>query len=456
MTHSIYFQLLGIRCNRILMLAMIFFLALAATAQRTKKRPAVDRFPDGTVVDDWFRQNDMAQLDQLGRQYRLTDFGVAADSTLVQTAAIQRIIDQAQTPAVVVIPRGTFMSGSLFLRQGVNLWLEEGAKLKGSSDIADFPIVTTRIEGQTCKYFAALVNADSIDGLKIGGHGIIDGNGLPYWKAFWLRRSWNPQCTNKDEQRPRLLYISHSANVEISGLTLQNSPFWTCHLYRSHHVKMLGLRITSPAAPVKAPSTDAIDIDACTDIHVKNCFMAVNDDAIALKGGKGPYADKDPTNGANERIIVEDCEYGFSHGCLTCGSESIHSRNIILRRIHVGHGQRLLWLKMRPDTPQQYEYITVEDITGTVTHFLFIQPWTQFFDLQGRTDMPVSFGDHITMRRCTMDCTNFFNVKRADDQYRLSNFTFSYLDITAKNPAFDTSQIENCEVSNVEINQNQL
>lgn len=97
--------------------------------------------------------------------------------------------------------------------------------------------------------------------------------------------------------------------------------------------------------------------------------MSVNDDAIALKGGKGPWADQDPNNGGNSNIIIEDCTYGFCHGALTCGSESIHNRNIILRRIHITNANRLLWLKMRPDTPQQYEYILVEDITGDADHF---------------------------------------------------------------------------------------
>ena len=36
-------------------------------------------------------------------------------------------------------------------------------------------------------------------------------------------------------------------------------------------------------------------------------------------------------NGSNERVIVEDCTYGFCHGSLTCGSGSIHNRNIIFR-----------------------------------------------------------------------------------------------------------------------------
>ena len=126
--------------------------------------------------------------------------------------------------------------------------------------------------------------------------------------------------------------------------------------------------------------------------------MSVNDDAIALKGGKGPWADQDPDNGGNCDIIIEDCTFGFCHGVLTCGSESIYNHNIILRRCNLDQAKRLLWLKMRPDTPQQYKYILVEDIKGNVRNCIFIAPWTQFYDLKDRKDMPVSYSSYITMR----------------------------------------------------------
>ena len=92
-------------------------------------------------------------------------------------------------------------------------------------------------------YFSALINADGLDGFVMCGPGTIDGNGMRSWKAFWLRRSWNPKCTNKDEQRPRLVYLSNCKNVLIADLNLQNSHFWTTHLYHCDHVKYLNCRI---------------------------------------------------------------------------------------------------------------------------------------------------------------------------------------------------------------------
>ncbi len=417
----------------------------------TPMRAQSETFPDGTPISDWFADTAPVAVETLGERYPITDFGAVNDSTLVQTAQIQAAIDKAaEQGGVVVIPQGTYLSGSLFFKPGTHLYLEEGAVLKGSDDISHFPVVDTRIEGQTLKYFAALVNADGLDGFTITGSGTINGNGLRYWKSFWLRRAVNPQCTNMDELRPRLLYLSNCQNVRISGVRLINSPFWTTHLYRCHHVKLLDLYIYSPYEPVKAPSTDAVDIDACHDILIKNCYMSVNDDAVALKGGKGPWADQDPNNGGNANIIIEECRYGFCHSALTCGSESIHNRNIVLRRCDIRNASRLLWLKMRPDTPQHYEYILVEDITGDAKSFLVVKPWTQFFDLKGREDIPLSYSNNVTMRRITLRCNTFFDVQPSD-QYRLSRFTFEQLHVKARNTECDQSIVDGFEYNDVTL-----
>ena len=412
-----------------------------------------DIFPDGTPVDGWFHNTSIPELTKLGKQYIITDYGIHDDGR-IYTDNFQKLIDLVYNAGggVIVIPHGTYMTGALFFRQGVNLYIEDDATLMGSDDISDYPVCETRIEGETCQYFTALINASGIDGFTLCGNGTIDGNGLRSWKAFWQRRTWNPDCTNKDEQRARLIYMSGCTNVTVAGLHICNSQFWTNHLYRCSHVRYLNCRITSPSAPVKAPSTDAIDIDACTDILIKGCTINVNDDAVALKGGKGPWADQNPDNGGNCDIIIEDCTFGFCHGVLTCGSESIYNHNIILRRCNLDQAKRLLWLKMRPDTPQQYKYILVEDIKGNVRNCIFIAPWTQFYDLKDRKDMPVSYSSYITMRNIHLDCDSFFAVEKSK-QYKLSNFCFDNLTITAKKDVkIDEDIIDALVMRKVEIN----
>lgn len=411
----------------ILLLAV---LALTASA-KPKGKKAVETWPDGTVMDAWFMEKGRVDVNALGRQYVLTDYGVLAGSTEVQTQQIQAVIDRCaqEGGGVVVVPTGTFKTGALFFKQGTHLHLSEGAVLLGSDRIIDFPILTTRIEGETCKYFAALVNADGLDGFTITGKGTIDGNGLKYWQEFWIRRQWNPQCTNKDAQRPRLTYISNSRNVTIQDVHLINSPFWTNHVYKSDHVRYLDCYIYAPTENVYAPqpkrgapSSDAIDIDVCTDVMVDGCFMHVNDDAVVLKGGKGTWADKDSTNGNCERILIQNCHYGRVHGCLTLGSESLHDRNVILRNCQTDNANRVLWLKMRPDTPQHYEYVLVENITGHCDRFLFIHPWTQFFKPGDRKDMPLSRCNNVTLRNIKVDTKTMIDVKTSD-KYQLIDFT---------------------------------
>lgn len=247
------------------------------------------------------------------------------------------------------------------------------------------------------------------------------------------------------------MFISNSKNVHLTGVRLINSPFWTTHLYKSANVRLSDLTIFAPREPVKAPSSDAVDIDVCTNVHITNCNISVNDDAIALKGGKGPNADKLEVNGANHNIIIEDCTFGFCHGVLTCGSESIHNRNVIVRRLQVDQAVRLLWLKMRPDTPQNYEFILVEDITGNASSFLYIKPWTQFFDLQGKETIPLSYSSNVTMRNISLECNVFFDVT-ASDQYILSDFLLENL--TIKGPKYEvpTDFITNLKLKNVKVN----
>ena len=141
--------------------AIIAATVLTASPADARKKPKVqpDLWPDGTPVDAWFKDATVATLEGLGRQFVLTDYGVSTDSTVLQTKAIQRVINEAGKfasggeQAVVVVPEGTFLTASIFLKQGVNLYVSEGGRLKGSDRIGNYPVMMTRIEGQSCKYY---------------------------------------------------------------------------------------------------------------------------------------------------------------------------------------------------------------------------------------------------------------------------------------------------------------
>src|SRR5436853_116490 len=79
----------------------------------------------------------------------IKDFGAVADDSTVNTKAIQAAIDRvaADGGGTVVIPKGVFVSGAVFLKPKVNLHLDKDAVLKCSTDMANFPVQRTRIEG---------------------------------------------------------------------------------------------------------------------------------------------------------------------------------------------------------------------------------------------------------------------------------------------------------------------
>ena len=211
-------------------------------------------FPDGTSIDSWFNENPQIELSNLGEQFFVTDYQILDDGK-EHTKEFQDLIDKVFTlgGGVIVVPKGTFITGALFFKQGVNLYLEKGAVILGSEDISLYPNRETRIEGQTRIYTPALINADNVDGFIIAGKGVIDGNGCHWWKEFWDAYKEDNNCSNLLNGRPRLIYISNSKNCVIRGLKLQNSAFWTSHIYKSHHIKFIDCSFYSPKEPIPSP-----------------------------------------------------------------------------------------------------------------------------------------------------------------------------------------------------------
>lgn len=369
-----------------------------------------EHWPDGSVMERWFTSG--PKEGKKTKEFNICDFGAVSDSLKIQTAAIQKAIDAAAVKGgTVVVPEGIFCSGALFFKPGTSLRIEKGAVLKGSDAIADYPVSTVHIEGVQQEYVSALVNAYNADGFRISGSGTIDGNGKRFWEAFWTRRKENPQCTNLEVLRPRLIYVAQSSDVTIEGVRLKDPGFWTTHLYKCRRVLLRNLDIKAPVKGLKAPSSDAIDVDGCSMVHITGCDISVNDDFIALKGGKGPWADSSPDNAPDEKILIEDCVFGAGPHVLTFGSECFDARNVILRNSRVNDTRMLLRLKIRPDTPQRYSDILVENISGYTWTAVHIRPWTQFFDPGDRTDIPASVVSGLTLKGCRFNCSKILDIQ---------------------------------------------
>lgn len=377
------------------------------------------------------------------KRYVITDFGIVNDSTVLQTAKIQAVIDRAEAEGggTIVVPKGKYLTGALFFKPGTRLYIEEGGAIKGSDDIANYPLIPSRMEGRNIYYYAAVINAYYVDHFEISGKGTIDGAAHKFWDAFWERRAQakkeNRVCTNLEVSRPRLVFLWGCDSLKLDGIKFCNSAFWTCHIYQCNDITIENCSFHAPVKPVKAPSSDALDIDVCRNVTVRGCYFNVNDDSMCLKGGKGVYANRSYESGLVENVLVEDCVFGpNNHGTLTLGSECVHARNIVVRNCRLENHCALLRLKMRPDTYQIYEDITIENITGTCGSVIDMKPWKQFFTLEGSNERPYGIVRNILIKDVDVECKSLGVIAgNPDDQ--VSNFTLKNIKCKASSDAFE-------------------
>ena len=388
------------------------------------------------------------------KQYNITENGAIGDSTTLNTKAIQATIDECAQAGggTIMIPKGIFLSGALFIKPGVNLELQQGAVLRGSQNIEDYPKINTRIEGHFEMWRAALLNGDHVDGLRITGAGTLDGNGEPYWKLFYSRRKADGKTTNLSVERPRLTFIRDSKNVTISGITFLNSGFWNLHIYRCQQVTVSHCRFQAPSGKVPddhAPSSDGIDIDSSQDITVSNCFFSIGDDDIALKGSKGPFAMQDQDSPPVERIHIYDCVFEAGGGIVTCGSEATIVRDVDIKRCTT-KGPTVLRLKLRPDTPQQYENISIEDITMEDGAIFKISPWTQYFDLKGQAP-PKALVQNIRITNVHGNGGSWGEIT-GHAETTIKNIVVKKVDLQLKNTDFKLGNVQGLEFKKVKVN----
>jgi alpha-L-rhamnosidase len=393
------------------------------------------------------------------REVSITDFGAVADDATINTKAIQASIDHlaASGGGTVVVPQGVFVSGALFFKPKVNLHLQMGAVLKCSTDMANFPVQRTRIEGHfEDKFNPALINAKGCDGLHISGEGTLDGAGRPIWDLFWKLRNAAPNPGNFPNigvPRARLALIESSRGVTIEGITFKDSQFWNLHLYRCEDVLVRQTRFEVPDDYKQAPSTDGIDVDSCQKATIDGCYFSVTDDCIAAKGSKGPHAMEDTDSPPVEHLCVRNCVYKRGGGVLTLGSEATIVRDVIVENCKVIGDVNVAILKLRPDTPQRYENILFRDITldSSRAAIISLRPWSQYVNLQGEAP-PKSVVRNLSLIGLKGHFGSFGTIRPNPGQTTISDITFKDFDVTLERDKLDASGVSNLKFEHVIVN----
>jgi polygalacturonase len=347
------------------------------------------------------------------KQYLITQFGAVADGKTVNTKAIQAAIDKCASNrkgGVVVVPAGTFLSGAIFLKQGVNLLVEKDGVLKGTTNLDDYPQIPSRWEGTEEMYTASFVNAEGVTGLTISGEGTIDGSGDEWLKNNPFRRPAGPRPTGAPSAnpgggpaapgvspgagappapidtaaaasapmaaqprpaagpgngpprrgRPRLIGIQNSKDVTITGVYLHNQAIWCLFVLYSQNVEINNVRIV---ADHNIPSSDGIDIDSSKHVHIDKVYIEDGDDCISIKSGKD--ADGLRVNRPAEDILIENSHFAYGEGGVAMGSETSGGiRNVTtLNCVFDSDNWAPIRFKTQPSRGGVVENITYKNIT---------------------------------------------------------------------------------------------
>ena len=200
--------------------------------------------------------------------FNVKDFGATGAGRAVETKALQSAIDAAASAGggTVYFPVGTYLSGTLLLKSHVTVHLEGGAVLLGSTNLADYPSIQPKLRASTDKEVdKSILYGESLENVSLTGRGTINGQGAAFKEG--------------DHTRPYLIRFVECRDVQVSGLTLLDSPMWVQQYLGCDNLVIRGLTVHSRCNH----NNDGIDIDSCQKVFVSDCEVFSEDDGICLK-----------------------------------------------------------------------------------------------------------------------------------------------------------------------------
>ena len=318
-------------------------------------------------------------------------FGAKGDGVSVDTNMLQAAILSCPDNGRVYIPKGTYLTGPLFLRSNITIELEDGARLLGITDkelYPSLPGVTYTAdekdeynlgswEGNPLNCYASIITGINVKNIKIVGLGVVDGGAS---KENW----WKNPKGYKGVFRPRGLFLNKCENVEIQGVTFTNTPSWNLHPYFSSNLKFVDMKLINPK---DSPNTDGCDPESCTNVDILGVYFSVGDDCIAIKSGKIYMGRKHKK--PSENFNIRNCSMNFGHGSIVLGSEmSGGIKNITVSQCLFNQTDRGLRIKTRRGRGKDaiIDGITFENIKMTDVLTPLVINMFYFCDPDGHTE----------------------------------------------------------------------
>lgn len=389
-----------------------------------------------------FDQNRRPTLDRAPliprNDFNVLRYGAVADGITLNTKAIQKAINLAAKNTDggrVVIPSGRYLCGALFIPSNVELHVEEGAILLGSTNVTDY-----EVDGELHHF----INAKGSWNIALTGKGTIDGQGRELvLNIDFLHHAGDRIDPNynvrrrRPRGRPETISFHHCRNVKIYDITIKNSASWVQHYAGCFDLTIDNIKVQSDTYW----NNDGIDINNCKKVRITRSFVNAADDAICLKSNVGD-------DFYNEDIYIADCVLRSSSNGLKFGTESKGGfKNVEINNIKVFDTYR--------------SAIAIESVDGAILENINISNveavnvGNAIFMRLGQRNMKVAKNTPVgTLQNIKIkDVSAKISYLRADAEYEVRGPALNkfFNPIPASIVGLPDAHIENVELENINI-----
>ena len=293
----------------------------------------------------------LAHQDGKAESLDIRDFGASLSAAPAANAkAVQGALDECSRRGGgrVTVPAGVWRCGTIWLRSGVELHLDEGAVLKASEDLSDYNAPDaypenwfSRAEQWNGCHF---IIAREASGFSITGPGRVDGSGDAFFEdkpsvlnptaTRWMYGQ--RQARDKDNLRPgQLISLIRCRDIFVGdGLMVTNSPCWSLLFYGCTNVVVRGYKVRNGRVD---GNTDGMDIDCSCDVTVSDADIVTGDDGIAIRADGRHFVGGSAVAPPCERIRVSRCKITSEAMGFRIGVGDGLVRDVVIEDVEIRH-----------------------------------------------------------------------------------------------------------------------
>ena len=256
--------------------------------------------------------------------FNVRNYGATGDGTHLDSPAIDMAITAAADAGggTVLVPAGTYLSGSIHLKSNIHLLVDAGATILGApqemnayDETEPFPGIAYQ-DGGHCYFHNSLIWGESLVNVSITGQGTINGGGMTSNSGILDEMCGylhfpTPNTVTHPPVRlgNKAIALKLCKNVAIRGVTILHGGHFAILATGIDNLTIDNVTIDT--------NRDGMDLDCCRNAIVSNCRVnSPHDDAICPKSTCALGETR-----ITENLTISNCQVsGFKEGTLIDGT----------------------------------------------------------------------------------------------------------------------------------------